>query len=234
MKQPTDPRSRDRFLFWRTDFVGVAMIVSSLLLLAVNFGLVPAGSFLLPRVLGILFIVAGLVFLFFTGAGGWMAWFVIPAGVLLTCGAVTLVLGSSLFASPAAAALASLGLGMTFLAVFLARRNHWWALIPAGAFVGIAAWVVAGIRFAVIGWHPVPAVLFIGLSFVAIWLSSVQKRRMRWSLLVGSLIAIAAVLYFVGLLLARWAALWPIALVIVGAATPLVLLLAERRRRARR
>ena len=58
-----------RFLFWRTDFVGIAMIVSGAFFLMVNFSLIPASGFVLPRVLGILFIMIGLIFLFFPGAG---------------------------------------------------------------------------------------------------------------------------------------------------------------------
>ena len=68
MKQQADIRKRDRFLFWRTDFVGIAMMVSGALLLAVNFGIVQASQLVLARVLGILAMVAGLVFLFFAGA----------------------------------------------------------------------------------------------------------------------------------------------------------------------
>ena len=62
--------SRFRYLFWRTDFVGIAMIVSGLFFLLVNFKLIPASDFVLPRVLGILFIMIGLIFLFFSGADG--------------------------------------------------------------------------------------------------------------------------------------------------------------------
>jgi len=231
MKRQADVRTRDRFLFWRTDFVGIAMMVSGALLLAVNFGIVPASSFVLARVLGILFMVAGLVFLFFTGAGGWLTWFLIPAGVLFTIGVVTLVLGAGIFISPRAAVLTAAGFGLTFLSVFLTRRNNWWALIPAGAFLGTVLWAFIGPRFPVVGWHPVPVVLCVGLSFFSIYLSAIQKRRMRWCLLVGSLVVAAALVYLLALLLARWLALWPLALVVVGLFVPAGFFLAERRHR---
>ncbi len=231
MKQLADIRRRDRFLFWRTDFVGVAMMVSGVLFLAVNFGLVSASPFVLARVLGILFMVAGLVFLFFTGAGGWLTWFIIPAGVLFTIGVVTLVLGSGMFMKPLAAELTAAGFGLTFLAVFLTRRNHWWALIPAGAFLGAGLWAFVGSRFPVVGWHPVPVVLCVGLSFHAIYLSAIQKRRMRWCLLAGVLGMAAAFVYLLALLLVRWMALWPLALVVAGLCVPAGILLVERRRR---
>ncbi len=231
MKRQAEVRPRDRFLFWRTDFVGIAMVVSGLLLLAVNFGLVPASPFVLARVLGILSMVAGLVFLFFTGAGGWLTWFVIPAGVLGTIGVVTLIVGAGMFRTVEAAELTAAGFGLTFLSVFLSRRNQWWALMPAGAFLGTALWAFVGSRFVVIGWHPVPVVLGVGLSFFAIYLSAIQKRRMRWCLLAGALVVAAAFVYLLALLLARWLALWPLALVVVGLCVPAALLLADRRRR---
>jgi hypothetical protein len=231
MKRQADLRPRDRFLFWRTDFVGIAMMVSGVLLLAVNFGVVPASPFVLARVLGILFMVAGLVFLFFTGAGGWLTWFLIPAGVFLTIGVVTLVLGAGMFMSPLAGVLTAAGFGGTFLAVFLTRRNQWWAIIPAGAFLGVALWAIVGSRFGVIGWHPVPVVLCVGLSFFLIYFSAIQRRRMRWCLLVGALVVAAALVYLLALLLARWLALWPLALVVAGVCVPASFLVVDRRRR---
>jgi len=231
MKRQADIRRRDRFLFWRTDFVGIAMMVSGALLLAVNFGIVPASPFVLARIFGILFILAALVFLFFTGAGGALGWLIIPAGILGTVGVVTLVLGARMFMSPVAAELAAAGLGLTFLAVFLTRRNHWWALIPTGAFLGMAVWAFVGPRFPVLGWHPVPVMFCVGLSFFAIYLSAIQKRRMRWCVLVGALVVAAALAWLLALLLARWLALWPLALVVVGVAAPAAFLLVDRRRR---
>jgi hypothetical protein len=231
MKRQAEARQRDRFLFWRTDFVGIAMMVCGILLLAVNFGLVPASPFVLARVLGILSMAAGLVFLFFTGAGGWLTWFVIPAGVLGTLGVVTLVLGAGMFRTAVTAEMTAAGFGLTFLAVFLTRRNQWWTLIPAGAFLGLALWGFVGSLFAVIGWHPVPVVLGVGLSFFAIYLSAIQKRRMRWCLLAGSLVVAASFIYLLALLLVRWMNLWPLALVVAGICVPAALLLADHRRR---
>jgi hypothetical protein len=231
MKRQPDVRPRDRFLFWRTDFVGIAMIVSGALLLAVNFGVVPASPFVLARVIGILFIVAGLVFLFFTGAGGWLTWFLIPAGILATVGVVTLVLGAGMFVRSVTGVLTAAGFGLTFLSVFLTRRNQWWALIPAGAFLGAALWAWVGSRFPVVGWHPVPVVLCVGLSFFAIYLSAIQKHRMRWCLLVGALVVLGALSYLLALLLVRWLALWPLVLVVAGLGIPAGLLMADHRRR---
>src|SRR5512136_185582 len=97
-----------RNLFWRTDFVGIAMIVCGAFFLLVNFRLVPASGFVLPRVLGILFIMIGLIFLFFSGGRRCLTWFIIPAGAFLTVGIVTLVFGWNRFFSVDSASLFSL------------------------------------------------------------------------------------------------------------------------------
>lgn len=233
MRSSKDARSRFRFLFWRTDFVGIAMIVSGLFILLVNFKVIPASDFVLPRALGILFIMGGLLFLFLTGAGGWLSWFVIPAGTLLTSGLVTLVFGLHRFITLPSAALFSVGVGLTFLAVFFTSRNHWWALLPAGTLFGLASWIVLGSRLPLVGWHPVTVIFFLGLSFTVVYLYSVQKRRMRWSLLTGSLIIVASLLYLLGLLLSRWSMLWPALLLLAGLSIALWIMLADRRKAGR-
>jgi hypothetical protein len=222
--------SGSRSLFWRTDFVGIAMIVCGAFFLLVNFRVIPASDFLLPRVLGILFVMIGLIFLFFSGGGRWLIWFVIPAGALFTVGIVTLVFGWNRFFSNDSAALFSLGFGLTFLALFSFRRGFWWTLIPSGVFIGAAAWVAMIFRYPVIGWHPVAPVLFLGVAFLLIYLYSVQKRRMRWSLLTGAIVLTAAILYLLGILLARWSILWPVLLLFAGLVIPLWILVGDRRR----
>ncbi len=222
----------DRFLFWRTDFVGVAMIVSGLFLVLVNFHLVPASEFVLPRVLGIVFFLVGLLFLFFSGGGRWLTWFVIPAGAFITCGLVTLIFGLNRFFSLDAMSLFALGFGLTFLTLFYTRRGDWWVLIPSGVFVGLAAWIALAGHSPILGWHPVAALFFIGLSFLVIYLIAVQKSRMRWSLLVGTIIVGASFFYLLGILLAHWSILWPVVLLLAGLLIPLIILLAERRRGA--
>ncbi len=222
-------QSRYRFLFWRTEFVGFAMIVSGLFFLLVNFKVIPVSDFVVPRVLGILFIMGGLIFLFFTGAGGWLSWFVLPAGLLITGGVVTLILGTNMFLSLEAASLLALGLGVTFLSVFLSRRNHWWALIPGGAMIGVTGWIEIGSLVPLLRPHPVFLVFALGVAFLVIYAYSVQKRRMRWSLFVGLVIVFLSFCYLVVLLLAMWTMLWPVALLLVGLLVPLAILFFERR-----
>jgi len=225
-------RERDaklRFLFWRTDFVGIAMIVSGLFFLLVNFKLIPVSDFALPRVLGILFIVVGLIFLFLSGAGSWMSWFIIPAGELLTCGIVTLILGLNGIFTLDSAAFFALGLGLSFLTLFYSLRSHWWMLIPSGFSIGSAAWILSGSHSSLVGWHPVIPLFFLGIAFLVIYLYSVQRQRMRWSLLVGLIVVSVSFLYLLGILLARWSILWPVVLLLAGLLIPVWIIFLDRR-----
>jgi hypothetical protein len=233
MKPPKGTDARLRFLFWRTDFVGVAMIVSGLFFLLVNFKLIPVSAFVLPRVLGVLFIVVGLIFLFLSGAGSWMSWFIIPAGELITCGIVTLVLGLGGIFTLDSAGFFALGLGLSFLALFYSLRSHWWMLIPAGLSIGVAAGILFGSHSALIGWHPVIPLFFVGVAFLVIYLYSVQRQRMRWSLLVGFIIVTVSFLYLLGILLARWSILWPVVLLLAGLLIPVWIVFIDRRRGGR-
>jgi hypothetical protein len=173
----------------------------------------------------------GLIFLFFSGAGRWLTWFIIPAGAFLTLGIVTLIFGWNRFFSIDSASLFSLGFGLTFLTLFFFRRGHWWVLIPSGLFIGTSLWAVMGSWIPLIGWHPVAPLLCLGIVFLVIWLYSVQKGRMRWSLLVGALIVSMSFFYLLGILLARWSILWPIVLLLAGLLIPLWIFVMERRAR---
>jgi hypothetical protein len=205
------------------------MILSGLFFLLVNFKVIPVSEFALPRVLGILFMMGGLIFVFFTGAGGWLSWFVIPAGVFLTGGVVTLIVGTTMFMSPTTAILFSMGMGLTFLSVFLTRKNHWWALIPACAFFGLSGWAIMASRIPVIGYHPVVLIFAVGVAFLVIYLNAFQKARMRWSLFTGAVITSLSFCYLIVILLAHWSMLWPIVLLFVGCLVPIGILFVERR-----
>ena len=96
--------------------------------------------------------------------------------------------------------------------------------------MGLSVWVALGRRLPVIGWHPVAPLLFTGIAFLVIWLLSVQKSRMRWSLIVGVLVVSVSLLYLLGILLSRWSILWPAVLLVTGLLIPLGIALADRRR----
>lgn len=212
---------RGRFLFWRTDFIGAAMMITGLFFLMMNFNVIPVSDFMLSRTLGILFITTGLLFLFFQGAGGGLFWFVLPTGFFFTLGFSTLLMGIEGLWSVEAIAPLCAGTGLTFLAVFVLRRNQWWALIPAFACMGTSGWLLSAAWMPVVGFHPVLPVFCVGLSFLVVYLNSVQRRRMRWSLLTGSLIVACSFGYLLLLFLSRWRMLWPVLLLLFALLLPL-------------
>jgi hypothetical protein len=225
--------ARDPFIDWRTDVVGVAMVACGLFFLLVNFGVVRVSAFFLSRALGSLFITAGLAFLFFQGAGGGLFWFILPTGLSFSLGFLTMLMGFDRLLTLETAALLSAGAGLTFLAVFLSRKNHWWALITTGACIGVAGWLGGSSLIPVIGLHPVFPLFFTGLSFLAIYLSFVMKRKLRWSLITGAVLVASSLGYLLILLLSRWEMLWPAILLLVGVAIPVTLKVAGAGRRTR-
>jgi hypothetical protein len=160
-----------------------------------------------------------------------LSWFVIPAGALFTSGLVTLVFGLNQISSLGSGSLFSTGIGLTFLAVFLTRRNHWWALLPAGFFIGLGAWAELGSNFRLIGWHPVSVIFCLGISFLLVYTYSVQRRMMRWSLLTGAIIVAISFFYLLAIFLARWSMLWPIVLLLASVLILLWVMFAKRARR---
>ena len=229
MKPPKGADARFRFLFWRTDFVGIAMIVSGLFFLLVNFKLVPVSAFVLPRVLGVLFIVRGTDLPVPLRGGELDVMVRHPRGELITCGIVTLILGLGGIFTLDSAGFFALGLGLSFLTLFFSLRSHWWMLIPAGFSLGAAAGILVGSHYALIGWHPVIPLFFLGVAFLVIYLYSVQRQRMRWSLLVGFIIVSVSFLYLLGILLARWSILWPVVLLLAGLLIPIWIVFIDRR-----
>lgn len=201
-----DRRSNNRFIFWRTDFVGVAMIISGIIFLLNNFNIITMQNvlpktFIISRILGILFMIAGIVFLFFQGAGGGLFWLWLPAGFLFTIGLDILIIGINNFFAVYSGIVFTIGTGLTFLVVFLFRRKHWWALIPSGLSFGFTAWIILLINNSIIGYHPVILIVSLGISFMTIYLLSVQKQKKKWSLITGCINIIISLLYFIVILI---------------------------------
>ena len=116
-------------------------------------------------------------------------------GALLVGGGVLLLLqnlGLFVIGGLLWAGLFALG-GLGFLGVYLADRRRWWALIPGGALLGIAAPIAlsaAGDRWA--QWGGGAFLGLLGLGFGAVYLTD---RLDRWWALIpaGTLLTLAAV-----------------------------------------
>jgi hypothetical protein len=190
---------------------GLLLLAIGVLLLLQNLG-VP--SVLSSVLLAIFFGLAGVAFLalFLTSADNW--WAAIPGFALLSLG--TLIgmqsvdprlgsqWGGSLFLG---------GIGLGFWAVYAARRENWWAIIPGGVLLTLA--VVAGEGRG--AGREVGGIFFLGLglTFGLVYLLPNPAGRMSWALIpalvllvLGISITAAAPEVFGGL--------WPLLLILAG------------------
>lgn len=233
LNQPDKISTNDVFIFWKTGFVGVALILSGIFFLLVNFAVLPVNSLIHNRVLSILFFIIGLLFAFFQGASARFFWLLIPAGCAFTIGVITAIVGIDNLLSLFAFSIFCLGLAITFSLVFFWRKKEWWALLPAGSLLGITAWIsVAQVQIQ-LGYHPAVFIFFVGLSFLAIYFFSFQKKKMRFALLTGLILCVIAIFYYFIVVFNEIALLWPILLIALGIVFPLIVNLVEKRLRKR-
>lgn len=192
--------------------LGVLLLLAGVLLLLANLGYLVVG---LQILWGLLFAAGGLAFLavYLDDRSRW--WALIPAFVLLSLGlligvesvapAVARVFGGTIFLG---------GIGLGFVAVYLTRRDFWWAIIPAGVLITLA--VVAAIGQTGAG-QVTGAIFFLGLglTFALLYLLPTPGGRQMWALIP------AAVLLAMGLLVAVAATdvlgyLFPALLILAG------------------
>ena len=159
----------------------------------------------------------GLVFLvvYLTNREHW--WALIPGGTMLMV--AMLIAGT---ATPIAeefwVALMLAGIGAVFGVVYLARRNNWWAIIPAGALLGTGVTVLfAGMQLPdalevrLLGGS---FLLIMGLTFGALWLLR-EEHPTRWAKYPA--VAVTSVGALVMLIGENAEYVWPLILIAVGA-----------------
>ncbi len=107
------------------------------------------------------------------------------AGALVLAGVVLLLVNLGVFGDQDEAARGALFAlaGIAFLAVFARGRQHWWALIPGFALLGLGATALFG---SVLGaWSGAPFLGAIGVSFGVIFLID---REQWWALIPGGVL----------------------------------------------
>lgn len=190
--------------------------------------LVLAGVFLLLRNLGIfaqwgdlawgaIFALAGLGFLgwFLRSVDRW--WRAIPAFMLLGIGAGVILQWRNIELGTWNIPLVLFGMALGFWAVLLVRREHWWALIPAGVLTVLAVELGLWNRLDPV-WRMAVLYLGIGVVFLLLYAIRYEEADTRWAA-----IPAAAMLLFglvtvmqslpLPLLLKQW---WPILLAVAG------------------
>jgi len=157
-------------------------------------------------------------------------WALIPAGATALLALVTLM---ATVAGELAGAIFFLGLGAIFLALYFAeiggQRHNWWALIPAGALLSLAAVIILA-SYGLGGTAGATLFLGLGLTFGALYLLPGRRQELQWAWIPS-----VALLGFGAFVLAvagdfPYARLfWPLLLVVAG----LVLVFVQVTRRAK-
>jgi len=185
---------------------GLLLITLGALFLSQNFGLLPELDFIWPFVFGAVGI--GFLVVFALNREQW--WALIPGFVLLGLAALTGIELLRLDVPDDWGGAFFLGMiGLAFWAVYLVRRDNWWAIIPGGVLLTLAAAAFLSNRSE----NETGGVFFLGLAltFGALFLLT----RMRWALFPAGALAVLAVVIFVGFG-AMIDYLWPVALIAAG------------------
>lgn len=191
-------------------FWGVLLIAGGLVFLLQNFGLFEFGGLFWAFLLGL----GGVAFVSVFAENRMHWWGLIP-GITLLSVALLVFLGVVLpgVAGEVGGSLVLGGVGLSFLAVYLADRNNWWAVIPMGVLFTLAAIVALDELFGL----ETGGLLFLGLglTFVAVAYLPTPQGRMTWAWIPGGIL-----LVFGALLLAAseslFAYIWPAVLILGG------------------
>jgi hypothetical protein len=159
-------------------------------------------------------------------------WALIPTaatGIL-----AVVVLASALGSGELGGVILFLGLGLAFVAVYFVeidgQRHNWWALIPAGALLSLAAVVLLSTLGAG-GAAGAALFLGLGLTFGALYLMRGPERPLGWAWIPAvALLGFGAFVLLVTGELPYARLFWPLALIVSGVVLFLVNLRAERRR----
>lgn len=189
--------------------VGGVILLSGILLLLQNMGLLNGAD---ERVWSILFGIGGLVAISVTAQDPERWWALIPGAALLSLCAVTglsslapqlTVWGGTIFLA---------GLSFGFLGVYLLQRRFWWAIIPGGTLLTLAAVTASP------GNHSA-SVLFLGLAatFACVSVVPSEGGPRRWGLLPAAVLAVMALSFFINRPMVLQVG-WPLVLIGIGLA----------------
>jgi len=189
---------------------GILLIAAGVVFLLNNLGLFQLDWGLL---IGPLFAIGGLVFLlvYILNTSEW--WALIPGFVLIGIGTI-IFMGQTL--SPElnrfGGAVFMGFLGLPFLLIFIAHREHWWALIPGGVLLSLALVILTENNSLLSG-----AILFLGMAitFFLVYILPKPAGKLSWALYPGGILGLIGVLMLFGVTdLMNY--IFPVALVIAG------------------
>lgn len=192
--------------------IGLLLIGAGLLMLLANLGVIASASGL---IWGLAFALGGGTFLGIFARDQEQWWSLIPGCTLLGLGTLVGLQGLvPALAGPWGGALFLSSISLGFWLIALLRPAQWWAIIPGGALLSLAA--VAGLSSRA-GGERAGALLFYGLAltFGLVFLTSRAAERRTWALFpAGVLLAIGLIIQ--ASLGAALGYVWPLALIALG------------------
>jgi hypothetical protein len=172
---------------------------------------------------GALFAAAGLAFLIWFALGPQHWWRAVPAFILISIGAPVLLAWQHISLGNWNGSVLLFGIALAFWVILLARRDNWWAEIPAGVLTVLA--VLLGLegmmRADFVLWPPQwLAALYVGLGLVfgLLYVLRLGERETWWPAVpAAALILFGAVTFIGSLALPPLVALyWPAILLLAG------------------
>ncbi|MDA1330392.1 MAG: hypothetical protein O3B43_04935 [Chloroflexi bacterium] len=194
--------------------LGVLLIGAGVLLTLQQLNLIPGGWE--DVIVGLAYL-AGFVFFLTTFLSNRSQWWAALSTFIFL--GLTLSRGIELFApglEDLGGAIFFLLMGLGFLTVFSLERSQWWAIIPGGVMLSLAALVAVEELGANIGFEPA-GLLFIGMgvTFLALSAMKVEGQRLSWAIFPA--IPLLLLGLFVGLENeAVWAYVWPSLIILLG------------------
>jgi len=205
--------------------LGIVLIGLGVLALLQNLGVlnlldllpyitIDAGDVFGTLLVTLLFAGGGLIFLVVFVVNLHRNWWAVIPGFTLMGLAALIAFGNRMGEAGAGMFLGAIGL--SFLVIYLVRREFWWAIIPAGVLLTLAVMVPVISAFPgapMLG----PALLFFGLAltFLLVYLLPSEEERRRWALWPAGVLAVIGVMLLLSLgnLLNI---LWAVALIVGG------------------
>lgn len=190
---------------------GLLLILAGVLFILNQVGTISIGDYQWAFIIGI----GGLAFVsvFVSDRKQW--WSLFP-GFALLIGAVVLLLETAYPQLPDefGGMIATGGIGLAFLIIFLINTTNWWALIPAGVLLSIS------IGLGLSGFIPAldeggVFLVGLGITFGVLGLLPTQQGRMRWAF-IPALVLIVIGLFVLLSAFNLFNVLWPLALIAAG------------------
>lgn len=201
-----EPKSR----VGMTLILGVLLISTCVFLLLINFNIITLDRDIL---MGLLFVLGGLIFLlvFIININDW--WALIPAMALISLG-IIICLGESDFESDWVGGLFLGMLGISFWLIYAFHPVQWWAIIPGGSLFTLALVRVLpeGSVFPEAGFF-----LGLALTFGFVYWHPRSNGKLKWALFPAGVFLILGVLIQMGSTRLVYF-VWPAALFLAGGA----------------